>query len=194
MEEAEKRDHRKKQHAALDLFHMQEEAPGMVFWHPNGWVIWQQVEQYMRRVYARQRLSRGALPSDPRPQPVGEVGPLAELQGADVHHGVGEARLRDQADELPGHLQIYNKGLHSPRAAAALRRIRRLPPQRAFGGVARIMRIRGFTQDDGHIFCTEEIQPEVMAFSALLKRVYTDSFTEILSASSPRARRNAWGR
>ena len=106
---------------------------------------------------ARQRLSRGALPSDPRPQPVGEVGSLAELQGADVHHGVGEARLRDQADELPGHLQIYNKGLHSyrdlPLRLAEFGACHRNEPSGALHG---IMRIRGFTQDDGHIFCTEE--------------------------------------
>ena len=119
---------------------------------------------------------------------MGEVGPLAELQGADVHHGVGEARLRDQADELPGHLQIYNKGLHSyrelPLRYGEFGACHRNEPSGALHG---IMRIRGFTQDDGHIFCTEEqIQPEVTAFSALLKRVYTDfGFTE-MSCKLPR--------
>ena len=91
IEEAEKRDHRRLGRQ-LDLFHLQDEAPGMVFWHPNGWTIWQQVEQYMRRVYQRQRLPGSALPADPRPIAVGEVGPLGELQGQHVHDRVREAR------------------------------------------------------------------------------------------------------
>ena len=101
LEEAEKRDHRKigKQ---LDLFHMQDEAPGMVFWHPKGWAMWQVVEQYMRARVSRQRLSGNSLPADHRPRAVGEIRPLGTFQGRHVHHRVGKTRLRGQADELPG--------------------------------------------------------------------------------------------
>ena len=101
LEEAEKRDHRKlgKQ---LDLFHLQDEAPGMVFWHPKGWTIWQQVEQYLRRVLAESRLPGGAHPHDDGPQPVGAVGALGELRREHVHHQLGEPGLCGQTHELPG--------------------------------------------------------------------------------------------
>jgi threonyl-tRNA synthetase len=182
LEEAEKRDHRKLG-TQLDLFHMQEEAPGMVFWHPNGWVIWQQVEQYMRRVYrdngyfevrCPQILDRSLWEKS------GHWQNYKELMFTT------ESEKRDYAIKpmnCPGHLQIYNKGLHSyrelPLRYGEFGACHRNEPSGALHG---IMRIRGFTQDDGHIFCTEEqIQPEVTAFSALLKRVYTDfGFTEIL--------------
>ncbi len=137
IEEAEKRDHRRLGRQ-LDLFHLQDEAPGMVFWHPKGWTIWQQVEQYMRRVYQDNGYQEVKLPADPRPLAVGEVRPLGELQGEHVHDRVGEARLRDQADELPGpraDLQLGSAQLSRP--AAALRRVRRLPPQRAVRRAAR---------------------------------------------------------
>ena len=101
IEEAEKRDHRKLGRA-LDLFHLQDEAPGMVFWHPKGWSIWQQVEQYMRRVYQDNGYQEVQGAADPRPRAVGALRPLAELQGEHVHDRVGEARLRGEADELPG--------------------------------------------------------------------------------------------
>ncbi len=182
LEEAEKRDHRKLG-TQLDLFHMQEEAPGMVFWHPNGWVIWQQVEQYMRRVYR----DNGYL--EVRcPQILDRS--LWEKSGHWQNYKelmfTTESEKRDYAIKpmnCPGHLQIYNKGLHSyrelPLRYGEFGACHRNEPSGALHG---IMRIRGFTQDDGHIFCTEEqIQPEVTAFSALLKRVYTDfGFTEIL--------------
>ena len=113
--------------------------PGMVFWHPKGWTIWQQVEQYMRARLPRQRLPGGArCPQILDRSAVGEVRPLGELQGQHVHDGVGEARLRAQADELPGpraDLQLGSAQL--PRPAAALRRVRRVPSQRAVRRAAR---------------------------------------------------------
>ena len=138
LEEAEKRDHRKlgKQ---LDLFHLQDEAPGLVFWHPKGWAIWQQVEQYMRRVYQRQRLPGSAAARRSSTARCGRSpGHWENYQGQHVHHRVGEARLRGQADELPGpraDLQLRTAQLSRP--AAALRRVRRVPPQRALGRAAR---------------------------------------------------------
>ena len=114
IEEAEKRDHRRLGRQ-LDLFHLQDEAPGMVFWHPKGWSIWQQVEQYMRRVYQDNGYHEVKLPADPRPVAVGEVGPLGELQGEHVHDRVGEARLRGQADELPRPRADLQAGLRSYR-------------------------------------------------------------------------------
>ena len=124
--------------AQLDLFHLQDEAPGMVFWHPKGWSIWQEVEQYMRRVYRDNGYQEVRGAADPRPHAVGALRPLGELQGQHVHDGVGEARLRDQADELPGPRADLQLGpAELPRPAAALRRVRRVPPQRALGRAAR---------------------------------------------------------
>jgi threonyl-tRNA synthetase len=100
LEEAEKRDHRKLGRQ-LDLFHLQDEAPGMVFWHAKGWTIWQEVEQYLRRVLEPQRLLRSEDADDHGSYALGALRPLAELCRAHVHHGVREPRLRDQADELP---------------------------------------------------------------------------------------------
>jgi len=182
LEEAEKRDHRKLG-TQLDLFHVQEEAPGMVFWHPNGWVIWQQVEQYMRRVYR----DNGYL--EVRcPQILDRS--LWEKSGHWENYKelmfTTESEKRDYAIKpmnCPGHVQIYNKGLHSyrelPLRYGEFGACHRNEPSGALHG---IMRIRAFTQDDGHIFCTEEqIQAEVTAFSALLRRVYVDfGFTEVL--------------
>ena len=137
IEEAEKRDHRKLGRQ-LDLFHQQDEAPGMVFWHPKGWSIWQEVEQYMRRVYRDNGYQEVRAPADPRPLAVGALGALAELQGEHVHDGVGEARLRGEADELPGPRADLQLGpAELPRPAAALRRVRRVPSQRALGRAAR---------------------------------------------------------
>ena len=110
----------------------------MVFWHPKGWSIWQQVEQYMRRVYQDNGYQEVRGAADPRPLAVGALGPLGELQGEHVHDGVGEARLRGQADELPGPRADLQLGpAQLPRPAAALRRVRRLPPQRALRRAAR---------------------------------------------------------
>jgi threonyl-tRNA synthetase len=182
LEEAEKRDHRKLG-TQLDLFHLQEESPGMVFWHPNGWVIWQEVEQYMRRVYrdngylevrCPQILDRSLWEKS------GHWENYKELMFTTESEKRGYAI---KPMNCPGHLQIYNKGLHSyrelPLRYGEFGACHRNEPSGALHG---IMRIRAFTQDDGHIFCTEEqIQPEVTAFSTLLKGVYADfGFTDIL--------------
>ncbi len=181
LEEAEKRDHRRLG-VQLDLFHIQEESPGMVFWHAKGWAIWQQVEQYMRRVY----LENGYL--EVRcPQILDRS--LWEKSGHWENYKelmfTTESEKRDYAIKpmnCPGHVQIYNKGLHSyrdlPLRYGEFGACHRNEPSGALHG---IMRIRAFTQDDGHIFCTEEqIQPEVVAFTALLQRVYAEfGFTEV---------------
>jgi threonyl-tRNA synthetase len=181
LEEAEKRDHRRLG-VQLDLFHVQEESPGMVFWHAKGWAIWQQVEQYMRRVY----LENGYL--EVRcPQILDRS--LWEKSGHWENYKelmfTTESEKRDYAIKpmnCPGHVQIYNKGLHSyrdlPLRYGEFGACHRNEPSGALHG---IMRIRAFTQDDGHIFCTEEqIQPEVVAFTALLQKVYAEfGFTEV---------------
>ncbi len=137
IEEAERRDHRRLGRQ-LDLFHLQDEAPGMVFWHPKGWSIWQEVEQYMRRVYRDNGYLEVKTPQVLDRSLWEKSGPLAELQGQHVHDGVGEARLRDQADELSGSYPDLQLGpAQLPRPAAALRRVRRLPSQRAVRRAAR---------------------------------------------------------
>ena len=137
LEEAEKRDHRKLG-KELDLFHFQEEAPGLIFWHPKGWTIWQQVEQYMRQVYRDNGYQEVKAPQILDRIAVGEVRPLGELPREHVHDGVGEPVLRAQADELPGpHPDLQREPAQLPRTAVALRRVRRVPPQRAVGRAAR---------------------------------------------------------
>src|SRR5258706_527099 len=182
LEEAEKRDHRRlgKQ---LDLFHMQDEAPGLVFWHPHGWTIWQQVEQYMRRVYQ----DNGYL--EVRcPQILDRSLWEKSGNGENSKERMRPARAenRDYATKpmnCPGHVLIYNKGLHSyrelPLRYGEFGVCTRNEPSGALHG---IMRIRAFPQDDGHVFCTEEqIQPEVTAFTTLLQKVYADfGFTEVV--------------
>src|SRR6266699_3083931 len=175
IEEAEKRDHRKLG-TQLDLFHLQEEAPGMVFWHPKGWAIWQVVERYLRRVYRE----NGYLEVH-CPQVLDRS--LWEKSGHWENYKelmfTTESEKRDYAIKpmnCPGHVLIYNKGLHSyrdlPLRYGEFGVCTRNEPSGALHG---IMRIRAFTQDDGHIFCTEEqIQPEVTAFTALLRKVYAD--------------------
>ena len=181
MEEAEKRDHRKigKQ---LNLFHLQEEAPGMVFWHPNGWTIYQVLEQYMRKVqqdngYVEVRT----------PQVVDKV--LWERSGhwanyADNMFTTGSEN-RDYAVKpmnCPCHVQIFNQGLKSyrdlPLRMAEFGACHRNEPSGALHG---IMRVRGFTQDDAHIFCTEDqIAEEASAFIRLTMQVYEDfGFTDV---------------
>jgi len=182
LEEAEKRDHRRLG-TQLDLFHLQEEAPGMVFWHPKGWAIWQQVEQYMRRVYQENGYLEVRCP-----QVLDRS--LWEKSGHWENYKelmfTTESEKRDYAIKpmnCPGHVQIYNKGMHSyrelPLRYGEFGACHRNEPSGALHG---IMRIRAFTQDDGHVFCTEEqIQPEVTAFTALLQKVYADfGFTEVL--------------
>ena len=188
LEEAEKRDHRKLGRE-LDLFHIDEHSPGTVFWHPKGWTVWQEVEQYMRRVYR----DNGYL----------EVkGPQILDQGLWEKTGhwdkyrenmfVTESEKRDYALKpmnCPGHILIFNQGIKSyrdlPLRYGEFGQCHRNEPT---GGLHGIMRVRGFTQDDGHIFCTEDqIQAEVVAFTTLLQKVYKDfGFDNIIYKLSTR--------
>ena len=175
LEEAEKRDHRRLGRH-LDLFHLQDEAPGMVFWHPKGWTMWQQIEQYMRRVYQ----DNGYLEVK-CPQILDRT--LWEKSGHWANYKdnmfTTESEKRDYAIKpmnCPGHVQIFNAGLRSyrdlPLRYGEFGSCHRNEPSGALHG---IMRVRGFTQDDGHIFCTEDqIQSEVTAFNALVRKVYAD--------------------
>ena len=182
LEEAEKRDHRKLG-TQLDLFHMQEEAPGMVFWHPKGWTLWQQVEQYMRRVYQDNGYQEVRCPQILDRSLWEKSGHWENYR---EHMFTTESEKRTYAVKpmnCPGHVQIYNAGLRS---------YRELPLRygefgachrnEASGALHGIMRIRAFTQDDGHIFCTEDqILPECVAYTALLQQVYADfGFTQIV--------------
>ncbi|MEK7362128.1 MAG: threonine--tRNA ligase [Pseudomonadota bacterium] len=180
--EAEKRDHRKLG-TQLDLFHMQEEAPGMVFWHPNGWTIWQQVEQYMRRVYQDNGYREVRCPQI-LDRSLWERSGHWENYRDNMFTTESEKRTYAvKPMNCPGHVQIYNAGLRS---------YRELPLRygefgachrnEASGALHGIMRIRAFTQDDGHIFCTEDqILPECVAYTALLQKVYADfGFTQIV--------------
>jgi threonyl-tRNA synthetase len=181
LEEAEKRDHRKlgKQ---LDLFHFQEEAPGLIFWHPKGWSIWQQVEQYMRKIYENYGYQEVKAP-----QILDRV--LWEKSGHWDNYKdnmfTTESENRTYALKpmnCPGHVLIFNSGLHSyrdlPLRFGEFGQCVRNEPSGALHG---LMRVRGFTQDDGHIFCTEnQIQQEVADFDKLVRSVYKDfGFKEV---------------
>ena len=175
LEEAEKRDHRRLG-TQLDLFHMQEEAPGMVFWHPKGWALWQQVEQYMRRVYRDNGYQEVRAPMILDRS-------LWERSGHWENYKdnmfTTESEKRDFAVKpmnCPGHILIFNKGLRSyrdlPLRYGEFGACHRNEPSGALHG---LMRVRAFTQDDGHIFCTEDqIEPECIAFHRLAFSVYRD--------------------
>ena len=175
LEEAEKRDHRKLG-KALDLFHFQDEAPGLVFWHPKGWTIWQQVEQYMRRVY-----QNCGYQEVKAPQILDRT--LWEKTGHWENYRENmfstESENRNYALKpmnCPGHVQIFNSNMRSyrelPLRYGEFGQCHRNEPSGALHG---IMRVRGFTQDDGHIFCTEDqIQGEVAAFHSQAMKVYED--------------------
>ncbi|HET6263835.1 MAG TPA: threonine--tRNA ligase [Usitatibacter sp.] len=182
LEEAEKRDHRRIG-TQLDLFHMQDEAPGMVFWHPKGWALWQQVEQYMRQVYRDNGYQevRAPLILD-----VNLWKASGHWENYKENMFFTESEKREFAVKpmnCPGHVQIFNKGLRSyrdlPLRYGEFGACHRNEPSGALHG---LMRVRGFTQDDGHIFCTEDqIQPECAAFTTLLQKVYADfGFQEII--------------
>jgi threonyl-tRNA synthetase len=188
LEEAEKRDHRKLGRE-LDFFHIDEHSPGTVFWHPKGWILWQEVEQYMRHVYR----DNGYLEVK-GPQILDQH--LWEKTGHwDKYREnmfVTESEKRDYALKpmnCPGHILIFKQGIKSyrdlPLRFGEFGQCHRNEPT---GGLHGIMRVRAFTQDDGHIFCTEaQIQPEVMAFTTLLQKVYKDfGFTKILYRLSTR--------
>ena len=175
LEEAEKRDHRKIG-KRLDLFHTQEEAPGMVFWHPNGWTLYQVLEQYMRKV----QHDRGYLEIK-TPQVVDRA--LWERSGHWANYGdmmfTTESESRDYAVKpmnCPCHIQVFNQGLKSyrdlPMRLAEFGACHRNEPSGSLHG---IMRVRAFTQDDAHIFCTEEqMQAEAAAFIKMTLDVYAD--------------------
>jgi threonyl-tRNA synthetase len=188
LEEAEKRDHRRLGRQ-LELFHTQDEAPGMVFWHPKGWVIWQRIEQYMRRLLEE----NGYL--EVRAPQVLDVSLWKRSGHWDNFREnmfFTESESRDYAVKpmnCPGHVQIFNQGLKSyrdlPLRLAEFGSCHRNEPSGALHG---LMRVRSFTQDDAHIFCTEaQVEPEVIRFIDLLQRVYADfGFEEILVKLSTR--------
>src|SRR5512134_173603 len=188
LEEAEKRDHRRlgKQ---LDLFHLQDDAPGMVFWHPKGWALWQQVEQYMRKVYRDNGYHevRGPQIID---RSLWEKSGHWENYKENMFTTASENRdYAIKPMNCPGHVQIYKARLHSyrdlPLRYGEFGACHRNEPSGSLHG---IMRVRAFTQDDGHIFCTEDqILDECVAFTALLQKVYRDfGFGEILYKVSTR--------
>ncbi|HET9700595.1 MAG TPA: threonine--tRNA ligase [Burkholderiales bacterium] len=181
LEEAEKRDHRKLGRS-LDLFHAQDEAPGMVFWHPKGWTLWQQVEQYMRRVFRDNGYREVRTP---------QVIDRALWERSGHWENFRENMFTTESENhvyavkpmnCPGHIQIYNQGVKSyrdlPLRLAEFGSCHRNEPSGALHG---LMRVRAFVQDDAHIFCTEaQIEPEVIRFIDLLQKVYADfGFTEI---------------
>src|SRR5436309_4507489 len=182
LEEAEKRDHRRLG-TQLDLFHLQEEAPGLAFWHPKGWVLWQQVEQYMRRVYRDSGYQEVRAPQILDRSLWERTGHWQNFRESMF---VTSSENRDYAIKpmnCPGHILIYNKGVRSyrdlPLRYGEFGSCHRNEPSGALHG---LMRARGFVQDDGHIFCTEEqILPECVAFTALLQKVYRDfGFTDVI--------------
>jgi len=173
IEEAEKRDHRKLGRQ-LDLFHLQDEAPGMVFWHPKGWSIWQQIEQYMRGVYRASGYQEVRCPQILDRSLWERSGHWENFKD---NMFTTESEKRDLAIKpmnCPGHVQIFNTGLRSyrdlPLRYGEFGACHRNEPSGALHG---LMRVRGFTQDDGHIFCTEEqIEAEVTAFNNVALGVY----------------------
>jgi threonyl-tRNA synthetase len=188
LEEAEKRDHRKLG-KELDMFHIDEHSPGTVFWHPKGWTLWQQVEQYMRKVYVDngyQEVKGPQILDQSLWEKTGHWDKYRE------NMFVTESEKRDYALKpmnCPGHILIFKQGIKSyrdlPLRYGEFGNCHRNEPT---GGLHGIMRVRAFTQDDGHIFCTEDqIQAEVIAFTTLLQKVYADfGFKNIIYKLSTR--------
>lgn len=182
LEEAEKRDHRRLGRA-LDLFHFQEEAPGLIFWHAKGWMIWQQVEQYMRKVYQDNGYQEVKGPQI-LDRSLWEKSGHWDNYKENMFTTESENRVYAiKPMNCPGHVQIYRSNLHSyrelPLRYGEFGQCHRNEPSGSLHGM---MRVRGFTQDDGHIFCTEDqILDECVAFTDLLKKVYKDfGFTDII--------------
>ncbi|MDO5505680.1 MAG: threonine--tRNA ligase [Pseudoxanthomonas suwonensis] len=175
LEEAEKRDHRRIG-KALELFHLQEEAPGLVFWHPKGWSLWQQVEQYMRNVYRNTGYGEVRCP---------QILDVSLWQRSGHWDNYKENMFFTESEKrtyavkpmnCPGHVQIFNQGLHSyrdlPIRYGEFGSCHRNEPSGALHG---ILRVRGFTQDDGHVFCTEDqVEQEVADFHRQALKVYGD--------------------
>jgi len=192
LEEAEKRDHRKLGRE-LDLFHLDEHSPGTVFWHPKGWTLWQAVEQYMRAVYRDNGYHEVKGPQILDRALWEKTGHWDKYRDAMF---TTESEKRDYALKpmnCPGHILIFKQGIKSyrdlPLRYGEFGQCHRNEPS---GGLHGIMRVRGFTQDDGHIFCTEDmILGECVAYTALLQRVYADfGFKDIIYkvATRPAAR------
>ena len=181
MEEAEKRDHRKiaKQQ---ELFHLQEEAPGLIFWHPKGWAIWQAVEQHMRRVYRESGYREVRCPQILDVSLWKQSGHWDNYQDNMFFTESEKRTYALKPMNCPGHVQVFNHGLHSyrdlPIRYGEFGACHRNEPSGALHG---ILRVRGFTQDDGHIFCTEaQVEAEVTAFHRQAMQVYSDfGFTDI---------------
>ncbi|HNR60740.1 MAG TPA: threonine--tRNA ligase, partial [Thauera sp.] len=188
IEEAEKRDHRKLGRQ-LDLFHIQDEAPGMVFWHAKGWTLWQQVEQYMRRIiceHGYQEVKTPQIVDRSLWEKSGHWGMYSDLMFTT------QSEKRDYAVKpmnCPCHIQIFNQGLKSyrdlPLRMAEFGSCHRNEPSGSLHG---IMRVRNFVQDDAHIFCAEgQVQAESAEFIRLLQKVYSDfGFTDVLVKLSTR--------
>ena len=188
LEEAEKRDHRKlgKQ---LDLFHLQDNAPGMVFWHPKGWALWLEVEKYMRQMFQDFDYQEIKTPT------VLDKGLWEKSGHWDTYHEnmfTTASENREYAVKpmnCPGHVQVFNNSLHSyrdlPLRLAEFGSCHRNEPSGALHG---LMRVRGFTQDDAHIFCTEnQIKDEVKNFNKMLYKAYDDfGFQDVLVVLSTR--------
>ena len=188
LEEAEKRDHRKlgKQ---LDYFHMQDDAPGMVFWHPRGWSIWQEVEQYMRQMFKDYNYQEVRTPTIMDKTLWEKSG---HWQNYRDNMFVTASESREYAVKpmnCPGHIQIFNSGLHSyrdlPLRLAEFGSCHRNEPSGSLHG---LMRVRGFTQDDAHIFCTEDqVKDEVADFIKMLYKAYGDfGFNDVIVKLSTR--------
>ncbi|MDD2844891.1 MAG: threonine--tRNA ligase [Rhodoferax sp.] len=175
LEEAEKRDHRRLGRE-LDLFHVDDHAPGLVFWHPKGWAIWQAVEQYMRQVYRDNGYQEVKGPQ------LLDKGLWEKTGHWDKYRDnmfTTESEKRDYALKpmnCPGHILIFKQGLKSYRdLPLRYGEFGQCHRNEATGGLHGIMRVRGFTQDDGHIFCTEDqILAECVAYTTLLQKVYAD--------------------
>ncbi len=175
LEEAEKRDHRKLG-KLLDLFHMQEEAPGMVFWHPKGWSIWQQVEQHMRRVYQQNGYQEIKCPQILNRSLWERTGHWDNYQDNMFTTESEKHQYGIKPMNCPGHVMVFNSDLRSyrdlPLRYGEFGSCHRNEPSGALHG---IMRVRGFVQDDGHIFCSEaQIQAECTAFNQQALAVYQD--------------------
>ena len=188
LEEAEKRDHRKlgKQ---LDLFHMQDSMPGMVFWHPNGWTLWQEVEQYMRRKFRSHDYQEVRTPTI-MDKTLWEKSGHWENYRDNMFTTASENRdYAVKPMNCPGHVQIFNHGLHSYRdLPLRLAEFGSCHRNESSGSLHGLMRVRGFTQDDAHIFCTEaQVQAEVSSFIVMLNEIYRDfGFNEVIVKLSTR--------
>jgi threonyl-tRNA synthetase len=188
LEEAEKRDHRRlaKQ---LDLLHLQDEAPGMIFWHPKGWIVWQQIEQYMRQKFVEYGYQEVRTPAV-MDRSLWEKSGHWDNYRDNMFTTASENRdYAVKPMNCPGHVQIFNSGLHSyrdlPLRLAEFGACHRNEPSGALHG---IMRVRAFTQDDAHIFCTEDqIEAEVADFIVMLQKCYADfGFNDVLVKLSTR--------